>query len=196
MRATFSAVEASTPFADQTPHDELSESDTGVIELLRRAQSSLSSDRQSARKYLTRALTLLQQDQPQSKTLGHLSNGQIRRLQAHIDAHLDARIHSCELAAVLDLSVSHFTRLFKNTFGVTPLIYLANYRIESACRIMLTTNSSLTDIALSHGFCDQSHFIRIFRRQTGLTPRTWRRMTVESQSKDAGPDTSCASHYG
>lgn len=195
MRTTFSAVEASTPCAGQTPHDERSETDTRVIELLGQAQSSLSSDRQSVRKYLTRALTLLQQDQVPSKTLGHLSNGQIRRLQAHIGANLDARIHSCELAAVLDLSVGHFTRLFKNTFGVTPLIYLANYRIESACRIMLTTNSSLTDIALSHGFCDQSHFIRVFRRQTGLTPHTWRRMTVENQSKDAGPDTSCASHY-
>jgi AraC-like DNA-binding protein len=80
------------------------------------------------------------------------------------------------LAAVLSLSVSHFSHAFKNTFGVTPLVYVARRRIESARQIMLTTDSSLTDIAHSHGFCDQSHFIRTFRRQIGVTPQAWRRL--------------------
>jgi len=58
---------------------------------------------------------------------------------------------------------------------MAPGAYVARRRIESACRAMLSSDASLADIALSHGFCDQSHFTRTFRRWMGLSPRVWRR---------------------
>jgi AraC-like DNA-binding protein len=147
------------------------------MQLLRDAQAQLSVDRDSACLCLTRALVMLQKSDSQLKNRhGCLPGWQIKRVVGYIDANLDSSIRTNQLAAVLSLSVSYFSHAFKNTFGVTPLVYVARRRIESARQIMLTTDSSLTDIAHSHGFCDQSHFIRTFRRQIGVTPQAWRRL--------------------
>src|SRR5690554_5246668 len=145
--------------------------------LLSHAQTSLSGDPDSTRLLLSRALTILQQDEASSKgKRASLAKWQIQRLDNYIDTHLGSRIRTEHLAAVLKLSPRHFSHSFKATLGLTPLHYVANRRIESACRTMLTTDFSLTDIAYSYGFCDQSHFIRIFRRQIGITPHAWRRL--------------------
>jgi AraC family transcriptional regulator len=47
-------------------------------------------------------------------------------------------------------------------------------RIEYACNELATTESPIVDIALSAGFCDQSHFTRTFKRLTGLVPSQYR----------------------
>ena len=106
---------------------------------------------------------------------GGLASWQARRLIAHIDAHLAERIRTEDLAAVLRLSVGHFCRSFKRTFGVSPHDYLTRRRIELAQGLMLTTREPLGAIALSCGMSDQSHFTRWFRRIVGETPYQWRR---------------------
>lgn len=177
MRATLHAVTPATAVDSQTQRCVSDETYDGVMQLLRDAQAHLSIDRDSACLCLTRALVMLQKSDSQLKSRhGCLSSWQTKRVVDYIDANLDSSIRTNQLAAVLSLSVSYFSHAFKNTFGVTPLVYVARRRIESARQIMLTTDSSLTDIAHSHGFCDQSHFIRTFRRQIGVTPQAWRRL--------------------
>jgi AraC family transcriptional regulator len=106
---------------------------------------------------------------------GGLASWQARRLVAHIDAHFAERIRIDDLAALLGLSVGHFCRAFKSTFGVSAHDYLTRRRIEVAQGLMLTTSEPLGAIALSCGMCDQSHFSRWFRRIVGETPHQWRR---------------------
>jgi AraC-like DNA-binding protein len=100
---------------------------------------------------------------------------QARRLRAYIEANLAGQILIEELAALLELSTSHFGRAFKCTFGVSPHRYLTRRRIETAQGLMLTTSDSLSAIALTCGMSDQSHFTRSFRRIVGETPYSWRR---------------------
>ncbi|MDS1139496.1 AraC family transcriptional regulator [Pusillimonas sp. SM2304] len=173
-------MHASTPITvsgNQTRRRIFDGSHESIILLIKDAQASLSGDLNLTSLYLTRALNILQEGETLPKTsFGCLANWQIKRVVDYIDAHLDAPIRTSRLAAVLSLSVSHFSHAFKNTFGMPPLAYLASRRIDSACQIMLTTDSSLTEIALSHGFCDQSHFSRTFRREIGMPPQTWRRL--------------------
>ena len=64
--------------------------------------------------------------------------------------------------------------MFKQSFGITPLAYVAHKRIEAARAMMCTTDEPLTHIAHAHGFCDQSHFSRTFRREIGMSPQSWR----------------------
>lgn len=145
--------------------------------LLSHAQTCLSGDPDSTRLLLSRALSILQQGETLSTgKQGTLAKWQIQRLDSYIDTHLGSRIRTDHLAAVLNLSPRQFSHSFKKTLGVTPQHYVANRRIKSACQAMLKRDRSLTDIAYSHGFCDQSHFIRIFRRQIGITPHAWRRL--------------------
>ena len=112
-----------------------------------------------------------------------LTHWQTRRLDHYISQHLAAAIRTCDLAAQLNLSSSHFSHVFKQTFGITPLAYVARKRIEAAREMMLATDQPLTQIAHAHGFCDQSHFTRTFRRETGLSPLMWRqRCTTKTQA--------------
>jgi AraC-like DNA-binding protein len=100
---------------------------------------------------------------------------QARRVTTHIDANLAAPIRIKDLASLADISTSHFCRTFKCTFGYTARAWIARRRIEAAQSLMLLTHAPLSEIALSCGMSDQSHFTRAFRRIVGETPQSWRR---------------------
>jgi AraC-like DNA-binding protein len=105
---------------------------------------------------------------------GAFAAWQARRLAAHVDANLGAKIYIKDLAAFLDVSSSHFCSAFKRTFGMPAHVWLARRRVEVAQGLMLTTSAPLSEIALSCGMSDQSHFTRSFRRIVGETPHLWR----------------------
>jgi AraC family transcriptional regulator len=119
---------------------------------------------------------------------GGLAAWQAQRLAAHVDANLADKIQIEDLARVLNLSASHFCRAFKSTFGVPAHNWVMRRRIEVAQGLMLTTCSTLSEIALNCGMSDQSHFTRCFRRIVGETPYFWRRSRrVAMEVPAAGP---------
>ena len=148
--------------------------------LLSDAEASLSSDSDSACRNLIRALDLLHQAHDGLPAAGRgpggLARWQIKRLNDYIDTHLDTRIRTEELAALLQLSPGHFSHAFKQAIGIPPLAHVARRRIHAAREMMLSTDEPLIRIAHMHGFCDQSHFTRIFRRETGIAPQAWRKI--------------------
>jgi AraC-like DNA-binding protein len=106
---------------------------------------------------------------------GGLAPWQARRVTSYVTDNLGSRIRTTDLAAVAQLSASHFTRAFKETFGETPLGYVSRQRMRYAQDLMLRSGECLSQIALTCGHCDQSHFTRVFRRKVGMSPRAWRR---------------------
>jgi len=81
-----------------------------------------------------------------------------------------ARDHSLkQLSRIACLSPFYFQRMFLETTGVSPHDYLVQQRIRKA-REFLAAGSSLAQVAQDTGFADQSHFTRIFKRLTGITP--------------------------
>jgi AraC-like DNA-binding protein len=106
---------------------------------------------------------------------GALAAWQVRQLTAHIDANLCSTLRTTHLAATVGLSVSHFSRAFKNAVGVPARVYVLRRRVAAACDAMLASDEPLTDIAHAHGFCDQSHFSRAFQMLIGMGPQAWRR---------------------
>ncbi len=111
---------------------------------------------------------------PRKIPRGGFAAWQTRRLAAHVDANLAGKIVIKDLAALLDISVGHFCRAFKHTFGMPARVWIRRRRIELAQGLMLTTAASLSEIALSCGMSDQSHFTRSFRRIVGEAPSSWR----------------------
>ncbi|KAA0976749.1 AraC family transcriptional regulator [Pseudomonas sp. ANT_H12B] len=151
-----------------------------LLTLLMEAERAIQRDPDIASTYLNQAIDLLAVDS-QSRPLpnrnrGGLARWQISRVNEYINEHVDHCIRTTELASLLSLSVSHFSHAFKQTTGMTPLMYVTAARVEAARQYMLCSAHSLSVIALSHGFCDQSHFCRVFRRETGLSPQTWRKL--------------------
>ncbi len=97
-----------------------------------------------------------------------------QRVLTFIQQNLERTISVEDLAREAAMSPSHFSRVFKETVGQTPMQYLLAYRVEQAMVMMKEANRPLGDIALACGFADQSHFSRSFKQVTGQTPRQFR----------------------
>ncbi len=106
---------------------------------------------------------------------GSLAPWQVRRVRLHVDENITQRLAIEDLARLVNLSTSHFSRAFKVSFGVTVHRYVMEKRIETAQRLMLGTAQELSIIAVGCGMSDQSHLTRWFRRVVGETPASWRR---------------------
>ncbi|MEM0977126.1 MAG: AraC family transcriptional regulator [Pseudomonadota bacterium] len=96
------------------------------------------------------------------------------KVLAFIRARLETTITVDELADVVGMSPSHFSRMFKETLGSTPMQYVLAYRVEQAIKLMADPTKPLSDVALACGFADQAHFSRSFKQVTGRTPRAYR----------------------
>lgn len=79
---------------------------------------------------------------------------------------------------------SHLARTFRRHYRRSIGAYVRCLRIERASRELTDSGASLGEIGLSSGFFDQSHFSRVFKRHTGLTPAQYR---AASRSRNSGP---------
>jgi AraC-like DNA-binding protein len=111
---------------------------------------------------------------------GGLAAWQERRAKEILNANLDGAVALTEVARECRLSVSHFSRAFRQSTGVAPHGWLQNRRVELAKDLLRDRQSSLSEIALHCGFADQSHFTRVFTRRAGVSPGAWRRGTAHA----------------
>jgi AraC-like DNA-binding protein len=80
-----------------------------------------------------------------------------------------------EIAQHINIAEDYLTFCFRQELGVTPIKYLQRYRIHLAKKMLKETALSVTEIAWAVGFSDSSYFSRVFHRETGLPPETYRR---------------------
>ena len=106
---------------------------------------------------------------------GVLAPWQLRRVDEWIGAHLQEPIAIAALAAIVELSPSYFSRAFTRSAGMPPHQWLLHKRIDRAKLLLRGSSTSLSDIAASCGFVDQSHFTKVFARVEHMTPGRWRR---------------------
>lgn len=103
-----------------------------------------------------------------------LSHWKLKQAIAYINDNLDQDLTLAEIAAVVDMSMYHFSRLFKQSTGFAPHQYVMNCRIERAKKLLIQTNQSIEKICEQIGFQSQSHFTNVFRKIMGITPRAYR----------------------
>jgi AraC family transcriptional regulator len=109
---------------------------------------------------------------PDEKTL---APWQARRAKDVLMVNLKGNITVAALAKECGLSASHFARAFRRTFGRPPHRWLVDRRIDHVKGLLLNSQTSLADIALSSGYPDQSALNRAFTRMVGQTPGEWRK---------------------
>ncbi|MBQ4556662.1 MAG: helix-turn-helix domain-containing protein [Clostridia bacterium] len=78
------------------------------------------------------------------------------------------------VAATAAMSESHFRRLFKSTYQVSPVKYINLIRINRAKELIRYSNTSFSQIALDTGFANLYYFSRIFKKEVGCTPSEYR----------------------
>ena len=96
------------------------------------------------------------------------------KILSYIHNHINKSLNIDELAEQTCLSKDHFIRLFKQGVKTTPLQYINQKKIEKAQLTLVTSDTSVKDIALNLGFEDYSYFNRLFKKLVGTTPQEYR----------------------
>ncbi|YBV94350.1 AraC family transcriptional regulator (plasmid) [Phyllobacteriaceae bacterium JZ32] len=139
-------------------------------ELMRKERASL--------RYLDALLTQLSvhllrinaQDKTPAKATGKLSSYNAKRVQAFMKENLSRKLTLADLAAVCELSPSHFVNAFKATFGQSPYRYLLGLRLVYAEKLLAGRNMTIVQVAHLSGFSSQSHLTSAMSKYRGETP--------------------------
>ncbi|MBO5294632.1 MAG: helix-turn-helix transcriptional regulator [Clostridia bacterium] len=85
-----------------------------------------------------------------------------------------ADVTEADAASFVNLSYSYYSKLFRRVVGKNFNDYLTTVRINEAERLLLSTEQTITEIALATGFATSSHFIEKFRKIKNITPKQYR----------------------
>jgi AraC-like DNA-binding protein len=98
----------------------------------------------------------------------------IRDIRHSIDKNLNQPLTVADLARRAELSESHFKARFKAETGMSPGDYVLRKKIELAQALLLGSNHSVLQVAMSLGFSSSQYFATVFKRYTGQTPSAFR----------------------
>lgn len=98
-----------------------------------------------------------------------------RRCLELLRARLSEDISLDELAAEARLSPFHFARMFKQSVGVPPRVYLTRLRMERACELLALTDLPVTEIAQQVGYSSNQVLARVFTKHHRMSPTEYRR---------------------
>ena len=87
-------------------------------------------------------------------------------------------MENCSISKIAELhhmSRRSFERSFSQITGISPSKYRLNLRITKSKELLKASGLGISEVALQCGFCDQSHFTRVFRQNLGLTPAQYRK---------------------
>jgi AraC family transcriptional regulator len=96
------------------------------------------------------------------------------RARDAIEAQLDQSVTLAGLAQEIHCHPMTLVRAFRRTFGCSVGTYLRRRRLEEASRLLRSSDTPISVIALRTGFSDQAHLTRTLGQATGFTPAAWR----------------------
>lgn len=98
----------------------------------------------------------------------------IEKAIAYISENIQSRLTLEMISGEANLSVSHFSMLFKNKTGYTPVEYVNHLKIQIACQNLQFTNFRIKEIAELSGIEDPYYFSRVFNSLMGVSPTQYR----------------------
>lgn len=102
------------------------------------------------------------------------------RVVDYIQKHHARQLDAEEIARIGCVSVRQLNRIFQKTFGMNTQTFIIRTRVQAASDDLAQTDKMISEIALEHGFCDQSAFTRRFQQHTGETPLKFRQRMRQS----------------
>lgn len=115
---------------------------------------------------------------PRRHLRGGLAAWQQQAVMRHIDERLAEQVPLAMLAGLARLSTYHFSRAFKQSFGMPPHRFHCHRRIERAKALLMNREMSVTQVGVTLGFSSASSFTMAFRKVTGMAPSDYRRSTT------------------
>jgi AraC family transcriptional regulator len=99
----------------------------------------------------------------------------VQRAREYLHANFRRPVTMADLARAASIHPVYLGQMFHRHFGETVGDYVQRLRVRAAAEQLSNSNLSLAEIAFEHGFCDQSHFHRVFKKFAGVTPGQFRR---------------------
>jgi YesN/AraC family two-component response regulator len=109
-----------------------------------------------------------------TETLPPHTGALVKRTVAYLQQHYAAPLTRAQVAGAVGVSENYLSQIFRKELGLSPWEYLTRYRIKQAERLLLGSDESITNIAMGTGFRDPAYFGRVFRKETGRSPTTFR----------------------
>ena len=111
----------------------------------------------------------------------------VERAIQTMHTHMQEGLTLDDLASVAYLSPFHFHRVFRRLIGIPPGEFLSALRLQTARRLLLTTQMSVTDICFSVGYTSTGSFTSRFTQLVGLSPRLLRRRACAFEPPENEP---------
>ena len=92
----------------------------------------------------------------------------------YMHENIEKHITLAQIAGYVGYSTSHFSHLFQQETGESPLSYLNRIKVDEAARLLTTTDMKINQICYKVGFDDPYYFSRLFSKLMGLSPRNYR----------------------
>ena len=99
----------------------------------------------------------------------------IRETIDYMKNNLDKTIRIGDFADLNKYSVSHFSKLFRLTTGMSPIEYFIHLKMQKACQLLYTEDSRVKQIAALLGYDDPYYFSRLFKKYMNTSPETYRK---------------------
>lgn len=96
-----------------------------------------------------------------------------------IQEHFDEPVNLEAVAEQAGISSRYLRKYFSEVMGKTCIQYITELRMEKAKHLLWETNESILNIAMETGYENAQYFSRVFRREEGITPKTYRMMWRE-----------------
>ena len=103
-----------------------------------------------------------------------------------VKAQYRENITVADMAKAGGVSQSTQEKLFRETFGLTPLMYLRRTRLNAACRLLHSSDMEISKVALECGFNDQTNMTRAFRLELKITPLKYRKQFTQAVRRRRG----------
>jgi len=113
--------------------------------------------------------------QIQAPDVPETGNEMIRYITDYVEQNFAEKMCLGEITGKYNYSLAHISHTFKAEMGMTFQEYLQSVRIKESCRLLINTSKKVADIATLVGYTNVKFFNQVFKRQTGMTPRQFRK---------------------
>ncbi|MBR3450759.1 MAG: helix-turn-helix transcriptional regulator [Bacteroidales bacterium] len=116
-----------------------------------------------------------------AKTVTSRESRRVNKVKEYIAQHYTEEIKLDDLAGLVAMSPSAFSRFFKQYTGRGPVDYIIDVRMGVAARMLVDTTTSVSEICYACGFNNLSNFNRTFKARRGYTPRDFRALFTKNR---------------
>ncbi len=106
---------------------------------------------------------------------GGLTPSRLRKVTELVHTKIEDELTLEQMAQEVNLSVAHFSQMFRKSTGQSPHQFVLQQRVERAKELLRKAEARVLDVAVACGFKTQQHFARVFRQICGTSPTQYRR---------------------